>query len=308
MTVSANPTVSIVISSYNSIDPLKECLEALQNQTYQAHEVIVVDAASTDGTSNILNENYPWVRLIACNTRVGIGDAINQGIKVATGDYIVFDLNCDDLVTPTWVERLVEVMAKRPDIGVICGKRYYGIPTDDRSPLMDSCGGRMVFGIAVPYGHKKHDGPSYESLREVGYTAVAMTRREVLDQVGPLDEDFFIYGEDVDFSLRVRKAGYKVYVEPKALFWHQRSITIGEVSPTRLYYLSRSRVRLILKHYGLLKKFLYISAYSVLGTFVYPIYYSYLGRQSPVPLIKAHYSGILWNFWGTKDPAARLNS
>jgi hypothetical protein len=299
--------VSIVISSYNSIDSLKECLVALQSQTYTVHEVIVVDAASTDGTANVLEKQFPWVKLIACKTRVGIGDAINQGINVATGSYIVFDLNCDDLVTPTWLERLMEVMEKHPEIGVICGKRYYGKPTQyTGKPRLDSCGGRMLFGIAVPYGHKKTDGPSYESLREVGYTAVALTRREVLDKVGPLDEDFFIYGEDVDFSLRVRKAGYKAYVEPKAIFWHQRSATVGEVSPTRLYYLSRSRVRLILKHYGLLKRLFYITAYTIAGTFVYPAFYSYIGKQSPLPLLKAHYKGILWNFWGPRDPTSNL--
>ncbi|PZC50997.1 MAG: hypothetical protein DK304_000232 [Chloroflexi bacterium] len=302
-----NPKVSIIISSYNSIEALKECLAALQNQTYLVHEVIVVDAASTDGTTDILKNQFPWVNLLACKTRVGIGDAINQGINIATGDYIVFDLNCDDLVTPTWLERLVEVMEKHPEIGVVCGKRYYGTPTQySGTPRLDSCGGRMLFGIAVPYGHKKTDGPSYESLKEVQYTAVAMTRREVLAKVGPLDEDFFIYGEDVDFSLRVRKAGYKVYVEPKALFWHQRSATVGEVSPTRLYYLSRSRVRLIMKHYGLLKRLLYITAYIIAGTFVYPTCYSYIGRQSPIPLLKAHYKGVLWNFWGSRNPAANL--
>lgn len=290
------PKISIIISSYNSCDALTSCLHALELQTLKPAEVIVVDAASTDATEKMVKQNYPWVKFVSNKKRIGIGAAINRGIKVATGDYICFDLNCDDLPEKAWLENLVNCLQSDKKIGIVCGKRYWGFREQDRRMArIDSLGGRMLLGIAVPYAHGSRDIGQFIDKREVGYASVILTKKSIIDEVGLVDEEFFIYGEDVEFSLRVKNAGYKIVLEPQAQLWHQRSGTVGESSAFRLYYLSRSRLRIIFNYYFGFKKFLYAISYAFGGLLIYPIYYSYLSRSFPFKYIFAHITGIWWS-------------
>jgi GT2 family glycosyltransferase len=114
---------SVIISNYNGEKYLHECLSSLMHLDYPQYEVIVVDAASTDNSIVIIERDFPQVRLIK-KRKIGIGEALNYGISMALGEFIIFDLNNDDIVDKKWLTRLVKVLASSPDIGVVCGKRF----------------------------------------------------------------------------------------------------------------------------------------------------------------------------------------
>jgi hypothetical protein len=285
------PLASIVISNFNGKDMLRECLNSLMNLNYPRFEVVVVDAGSTDGAPEMVQADFPSVRLVR-REKIGIGEALNVGLSQSRGEVIVFDLNNDDAVSPDWLDHLVDALISSPDIGVVCGKRYLA-DTDK----LDSAGSKIVLGVTLGRGHGKPDSGRYDSSVEVDYAPVLATRRDVLERVGPLDESYYIYGEDVDFSLRARKAGYKVVYVPEAIFRHMHSATIGEWTPARLRYLTRSRIRLIVKHYPLYQKLpLLLLHLSVIPVF-YVFFYTYLARGRFIEFVKAQLGAFKWN-WG----------
>lgn len=244
--MSKSDLVSIIISNYNGKEHLRECLLSLMRLKYSCYEVIVVDAASQDGSPEMVEREFPNVKLLR-KGKIGIGEAINCGIMVAKGNLIVFDLNNDDVVDENWLGSLVEVIMSSPDIGIVCGKRFsYG-----KNRILDSAGGKINFftGDTPVIGQNRVDSMEYDVQREVDYFGVILTKREVLENVGLCDPGYYIYHEDTDFCLRVKRAGYKVIYVPSAIFWHKGSSTVGKFSYSGYYYLSRSQIRFILKNF-----------------------------------------------------------
>jgi GT2 family glycosyltransferase len=237
--------VSIIISNYNGGVFLKKCLDSLMKLDYPDYEIIVVDAGSTDGSTQTIKKCFPKVKLIE-RGRIGIGEAINIGIRMAKGEVIIFDFNSDEIATPDWLSRLVEILDSTPEIGVVGGTRiYYG--TD----FVDCAGAKIsLFGYGIKIGRGKGltDLPKYP--QEVDYVPCIATRREVIERVGMLDEAFYIYGEDSDFCLRVRKAGYRVLHVPCAVTYHLESASIGKETPKYVYFSQRALIRLVLKHFS----------------------------------------------------------
>lgn len=237
---------SIIISNYNGEKHLHECLSSLMQLDYPLYEVIVVDAASTDNSVAIIERDFPEVRLIK-KGKIGIGEALNYGISVAQGEFIVFDLNNDDIVDKKWLTNLVKVLASSPDIGVVCGKRFkYG-----SNNILDSAGGRISFltGSTPTIGGDELDSTMYNVQKEVDWVPVIATRRAILEKVGLCDPSYYFYQEDSDFCLRVKRSGYKIVFVPSAVFWHKGSSTVRQQSRKSYYYSYRNQIRFILKNY-----------------------------------------------------------
>jgi len=239
------PFVSVIISNYNGNEFLRECLASLTKSVYKRFEIIVVDAGSSDGSPAMVSTEFPSVRLVQLG-HVGIGTAINVGIKHAKGEIMVFDLNNDDVVHEDWLLNLVSAVCEHNYAVVACGKRYvYG--TD----LIDSAGGRikMVTGSFPPIGSGKPDGPQFEESFEVDYVPVICTSRKVVEKVGLCDEKYEIYFEDTDFCRRAERQGFRIICVPDARFYHHGSATVGKVSNRRIYYMLRNRIRFIIKNF-----------------------------------------------------------
>ena len=300
--------VSIIISNFNGKEHLRECLFSLMKLKYPHYEVIVVDAGSTDGSPEMVEKDFPSVRLVRRGD-MGIGEAINCGILVAKGEFIVFDLNNDDVVDENWLNHLVEVLSSSRDIGIVCGKRYrYG-----SNEILDCAGGKINFltGDTSVIGQHRKNSEKYDSEKEVDYVPVIMTKREVINNVGLCDPHYYIYFEDTDFCLRAKRAGYKVIYVPSAIFWHKGSSTVGKFSYKRYYYLRRNQIRFILKTFPLpfmISALVYCSIFrTILDPLVtitpirklinigFPRFSGYAkGRGNP-RLIKAQKDSFLWN-------------
>jgi len=224
---------------------LERCLAALKQQRGVIPQIVVVDCGSTDGSPEMVSRKYPDVVLIR-RKRIGIGEALNIGIEHAESDVIVLDLNNDDIVDPNWLRYLVSTLRDNSEVGVAGGKRYRGEPG---SKVIDAIGGKvcLLTGRTTRIGANRYDSSAYDTTKNIDYTGVIATRKDVIDAAGPFDPTYYLYFEDTDFCFRVKLLGYKVTYVPQAKHWHLGSSTIGLASQRYVYYMRRGRIRFILK-------------------------------------------------------------
>jgi GT2 family glycosyltransferase len=244
--------VSIIISNHNGKDLLKECLSSLMALAYPNFEIIVVDAGSNDGTPEMVRQCFPLVKLVE-TSEIGIGEAINIGMRNAVGDIIVFDFNNDEIASADWLNQLLNVLGSSSNIGVVGGTRIL-FGTDG---VIDDAGSKIyLFGHMSKIGRLKKFAGYAKDPKEVDYVNCIAAKKETIDKVGRLDEQFFIYGEDADFCLRAKKAGYRIVQVPDAITYHRVSAIIGQETPRQVYYNRRAQIRVILKHFSAPRKML----------------------------------------------------
>jgi len=241
---------SVIVLSWNGKTYLPDCLNAVMAQTHAPHEVILVDNASTDGSVESVAANFPQFRIIRNDENLGFAGGMNVGLKQATGDIAVL-LNQDTVVREDWLAALVKAMEADALIGIAGCKVLY--PDGE---TIQHAGGYLEYplGLAHHYGYGELDQGQWDEQREVKYvTGAAMAiRREMLERIGYLDEDFFpAYFEDADICIRARQTGYKVVYVPTAVLLHYESASTERETVQQHYHYHRNRLRLLLKHYTL---------------------------------------------------------
>ncbi|MBI1952019.1 MAG: glycosyltransferase family 2 protein [Acidobacteria bacterium] len=251
MSAGGRPAVSVVIVNFNGGGLLLECLARLLERTAVPIEILLVDNASSDGSAGEASKAFPSVRLIANSANVGFARASNQGIALARADCLLL-LNPDLIVRERAVDTVHAYMAAHPEVG-ICGPRIL-LPS---GRLDRPC--RRSFKTPATYVHKalglsslfpgsRTFGRYYLSYLDERQTfevdavigAFLMTRRSVIDRIGPLDERFFLYCEDEDFCLRAKRAGYKVVYLGEAVTVHHKSSSARQKPLRSLYEWHRS--------------------------------------------------------------------
>lgn len=223
--------LSIIIVSWNTGDLLEKCLRSVQKDLAGSMaEVFVIDNNSSDNTVEMIKEKFPRVKVIANKYNTGFAKANNQGIKEATGDYILL-LNPDTELFPDTISKSIEFMASHPDCGVMGPKMLYVDnklqPSVRRFPTVWPI---FLMLIKAPKIFKNIKSINNYLATDFDYTkeqvvdqvmgAYMITKMEVLNKTGLLDEKFFIWFEEVDFCLRVVKAGYKVFYNPEVKVIH----------------------------------------------------------------------------------------
>jgi GT2 family glycosyltransferase len=236
---------TVVIPTVNARQLLAEALERLERQTV-AHDVVVVDNASTDGTEALLTKRFPRVRVLTMPENMGFGRAVNAGVAVAEGDVVVL-INNDVLCEPDFVERLLEPLADE-NVAMVAGV----LLQHDRPDLVDSA------GIELDTTLRSWDALWNRPVAELAGAGdpvgpcggAAAFRTDVFREVGGFDETFFAYWEDVDLALRLRLAGHRCVRAAGARALHKHGQTLGAASPSqrrleafgRAYVLARYRV------------------------------------------------------------------
>lgn len=216
----AAPKVSIVILNWNSKKDTLECLSSVRNIEYPNLEVIVLDnGGSTDGSQEAIRKQFPEVRLIEVQGNRGFAGGNNIALREASGDYYLL-LNNDTVVDKNVVKRLVEAGESSRDIGITGPKMYLY----DRKNVFWFAGGFMQkhYGT-IHRGYGEVDRGQYDRTEDVDIMSgcALMVKKEVVDKIGFLDEEFFLYYEDADWCLRARKAGYRIVYVPSAVIWHK---------------------------------------------------------------------------------------
>ena len=242
--------LSIVIVNYNVKYFLEQCLYAATKAASKlGSEIIVVDNDSVDGSCQMVAEKFPMVTLIANKVNVGFSKANNQAIRIAKGEYILL-LNPDTVVEEDSFIKIVGFMDKTPDAGglgvkMIDGKGRF-LPESKRGLPTPEIAFWKMFGFSSLFPRSKRFGRYHlgyldkDQIHEVDVLAGAfmLLRRQTLDKVGLLDEDYFMYGEDIDLSYRITQGGYKNYYFPQTTIIHYKgeSTKKGSINYVKVFY------------------------------------------------------------------------
>ena len=255
-----HPLVSIVTLNWNQAAVTCALLDSLAEVTYPRTEVIVVDNGSATDDVALLAAHPSSPRLVRCATNLGFTGGNNLGIRHAHGDYVLL-LNNDTEVEPDFLEPLVAALEADPGIGAASPKiRYYDEPGRIQyagGTAVDDLRGQARWIGGGELDRRQHDrsGPT-----EMCHGAALMIRRRVLEEVGLLGEDFFIYYEELDFGTRLRRAGWKAHYVAESTVWHKESVTMGKASATKVYFQTRNRVLYLRRNASGWRKALAIAA------------------------------------------------
>ena len=240
------PLVSVVLLNWNGQQVVEECLKSLQKQTYSPLEVIVVDNASTDGSAELVKKGFPEVKLIVNKTNLGFGGGNNVGIRVSQGKYVMM-LNNDTRLDPKCIEELKGSLEKDQRYGACASK----ILLEYEDNLIDAAG--IVVcpdGLSIGRG-RLEKGNTYDEEAEVFFASdcACLYRREMLEDVGLYDEDFFAYADETDMGWRAQLAGWRCIYNPKAVVHHFHSASSGTYSPFKAYLVERNRIWVAIKSF-----------------------------------------------------------
>jgi GT2 family glycosyltransferase len=240
------PLVSVIVANHNRAALLEECLSSLLEQSYPQLEILVVDNGSTDSSCNLVASlKDDRVHLIPLQRNLGFGGGCNEGIRRARGQLIAF-LNNDAVAAPGWIANLVQGLSKKR-VGMCASKIVFS-----ESGHIDKVGHLIYFdGQNRGRGTGEQDLGQYDQMEETIFPdgCAALYRREMLDDVGGFDEDFFAYADDADLGLRGRLRGWECIYVPDALVLHRHSSTTGSYSIQKIYWVERNRFWLAVKSF-----------------------------------------------------------
>ena len=247
MTEQESPLISAVVLNWNGCHVLDNCLRSLYNQTYRPLEIIVVDNASTDGSVDFLREKFHSVHLIRNDKNLGFGAGNNIGIRASQGRYIMM-LNNDTRVDPNCVEELKRSIEKDERFGACASK----ILLESRPDIIDGVG-IVVCPDGLSFGRGRlQKRERYDEEEEIFFASdgACLYRREMLDDIGLYDEDFFAYADETDMGWRAQLAGWKCIYSPKAIVYHHHSTSSGgRVSFFKAFLVERNRIWVALKNF-----------------------------------------------------------
>ena len=225
-------TISIV--SWNIKDLLKQCLKSVfENTKGISYEVFVSDNGSTDGTIEMIKQDFPQVKLIENGANIGFTKANNKVIRKAQGRYVIL-LNSDTVVTPGSLEALVKFMDEHPDAGAVGPKLEYPDgsfqPSCRAFPTLETEFYKMLF-LDQLFSKSKRFGKhmmsfwNHGDMREVDQPmgAALLVRRDVIDKVGLMDENIIFWFDEVDWCKRIKDAGWKIYFTPESKIYHYKN-------------------------------------------------------------------------------------
>ena len=235
--------LSIITINYNGLKDTCELIETLPLEE-KSIEVIVVDNASTQDEATVIEDRYPQVKVIRSKENIGFAGGNNLGIKAAQGKYLFF-LNNDTLLKPQTsnFRPLISHLESSPKMGMVCPKIRFSWG----SQLIQFAGYTSLSPITMrnkAIGCGEVDNGQYDTPHPTPYAhgAAMMVKREVIEKAGLMPECYFLYYEELDWSMMIRRAGYDIWYEPACTIFHKESQTTGQNSPLRTYYITRNRL------------------------------------------------------------------
>ena len=249
------PKISIITINYNGLDDTCELLESLKH--LKDIEIVVVDNASSHDEASVLEKRFPTAKVVRSDANLGFAGGNNLGIKNAHGKYLLFINNDTVLKTDGNLDALTERLDSSDNIGVVCPKLRFSW---DNNPIQFA-GYTPLSAITMrnsAIGCDEEDKGQYDTPHPTPYAhgAAMMVKREALEKVGPMPECYFLYYEELDWSMMFTRAGYKIWYEPRCTVYHKESRATGQASPLKTYYLTRNRLIFAKRNIGAPQKFL----------------------------------------------------
>jgi GT2 family glycosyltransferase len=237
------PSVCCVLLNWNGWRDTIACLESLQKSTYPRLSVLLVDNGSTDNSIYFIREAHPWVDILETHANLGFAGGNNHGIRLALSRNVkyIWLLNNDTIIYGHTLGDMVAAAEENPLLGEIGSVLYYA----DQPDKVQAWGGGSI-GLWTGVSRHYFEPVPPEKLDYLSGASVLIPSR-IFHEVGLLDEKYFMYWEDTDFSYRVRAAGWKLGVANSATLLHRESASSGLKSPTLDRYVSASGIRFFLK-------------------------------------------------------------
>ncbi|MEW5976943.1 MAG: glycosyltransferase family 2 protein [Acidobacteriota bacterium] len=239
--------ISVVLNS-NRRDDALECLASLEGSTYDNQKTIVLDNGSSDGSVAAIRASFPAVQIIELVDNRGYAGNNNVGIQIAQaqGAEWIFVLNEDTVLAPDCLEQLVAAGEKDPRIGILGPMVYH----HDEPEVIQSAGGRIGrYWESLHLGQNELDAGQFSEPHRVDWISGCgiMVRREVIEEIGVIDERYFYYWEETEWCLRAARAGWWIVHVPAANLWHKGVQRDYRPKPTVTYYATRNRLLTLAK-------------------------------------------------------------
>ncbi len=249
--------ISIITINYNGVKDTCELIDSLPLED-KSIEVIVVDNASKEDEATIIANRYPQVKVIRSEQNLGFAGGNNLGIKAAQGKYLFF-INNDVILKPQTsdIRHLISRLETDDKIGAVCPKIRFAwgdnpIQFSGYTPLSRY----TMRNHSIGFGET--DRGLYDTAHPTPYAhgAAMMVKREALEKVGLMPECYFLYYEELDWSMMFTRAGYTIWYEPACTIYHKESQTTGQNSPLKTYYLTRNRLLFVKRNIQGLRRFI----------------------------------------------------
>ncbi len=246
--------ISIITINYNGLNDTCALIESIPFNDKM--EVIVVDNASTNDEVSTINQRFPYVKTIKSDKNLGFAGGNNLGIKAAKGKYL-FIINNDTIFKNFNVQPLIGRLESSKTIGIACPKIRFAwsnnpIQFAGYTPLSKI----TVRNQAIGFGEE--DYGQYEKAHPTPYAhgAAMLIKREAIEKVGLMPECYFLYYEELDWSMMFTRAGYEVWYEPASTIYHKESQSTGNNSPLRTFYITRNRLLLVKRNWSGISKYI----------------------------------------------------
>jgi GT2 family glycosyltransferase len=259
--------ISIIVVNWNGQPFLEDCLGSLTRQTYGNREIIFVDNGSTDSSVSYVKEKFADIKIIELGENTGFTGGNAEGLKVAEGDFVGL-INNDARAEDSWLENLIQPMLEDSTIGISASKLLF----EDGRTINSAGDGLTTAAVGLNRGLGKN-GALFSNPELVfgACGAAVLYRRRMLDEIGFLDNDFFLYDEDTDLNFRAQLAGWKCAYVPTAIVHHKSNATSGRLSDVHVYYHSRNLEFVWLKNMpsSLMMRYAHHKLIQELGSFFY---------------------------------------
>jgi hypothetical protein len=257
--------ISIITINYNGLNDTCALIESIPFNDNM--EVIVVDNASTNDEASEICQRFPYVKTIKSDKNLGFAGGNNLGIKAAKGKYL-YIINNDTIFKDFNVQALIDRLELSKTIGIVCPKIRFAwsnnpIQFAGYTPLSRI----TVRNQAIGFGEE--DYGQYDKAHPTPYAhgAAMLIKREAIEKVDLMPECYFLYYEELDWSMMFTRAGYEIWYEPASTIYHKESQSTGQNSSLRTYYITRNRLLLVKRNWSGLTKYLsYIYLIVIVGT------------------------------------------
>ena len=314
------PLVSIITVNYNETAVTLELLRSIERNSYRNVEVIVVDNASRATPRPAIEAEFPTVTVLESPHNLGFAGGNNLGVNVARGEYLFF-INNDAELTDGCLEGLLQIFHEHPKAGIVSPQLHYfpgqttnkhDVPNNSKhypngapKSLIQYSGATPVYPLTArnrTLGNQEPDCGQFgeePTLTAYAHGAAMMVPRRVLDAVGPMLEDYFLYYEELDWCERIRRAGYSVWVHPGVRVYHKESLATGKISALKMYYLTRNRILFLRRNFGRRARLAFYTFFALVTT---PKHLLTLTLRRDWTNLRAFGRAVAWHFQNPLPP------
>jgi len=283
--------VSILTVNYNQAAVTADLLRSLRRIRYPNIEVVVVDNGSKEDC-RWLSEAFPEIVLLFSGSNLGFAGGNNYGLSHCSGAFVLF-INNDVEVEPDFLEPLVRAFIDFPQVGMVSPRIHYF----DEPGLIQYAGSTPMNPFTIrnaTVGYRQKDVGQYLDIRPTAFIhgAAMMVSKEVLETVGSMSEDYFLYYEELDWCSRVLRSGYQVIYVGTSLVHHKESVSVGKLSALKTYYMTRNRLLYARRNFAFKERFISMLFFCFIslpkGLFTLLI-------KGDFHLARAFVQGVYWN-------------